>query len=218
MKSSFTTTLFGERVGRVRDLRGFTNRSLIPKDHNPSAAKVVENAGVEEVAAQSESLFGEIRRAFRYKRREIAFACEGAAASIRTPDFEVALTLTQHPELPGNYTFRTGISNLRSIEFARNEVFASIFEPFCDTVELAFPQPVDLEDAIDQIEEVDELAEYLDYDAQCTYLTLTFPKLVLEVRAQQMRFRLPGIGDLLRLLNETESAIEKLTDSDVLFR
>lgn len=217
MNSVFSTTLFGDLSGRVRDLRGFTNRSLIPKDHSPSAEKIIESAGAEEVSAQAESLFGEIRRAFRYKRREITFACEGADASVRTPDFDVTLALRQHPEIPGNYRLRTRVSNLSDADFILKEAFVSVFEPFCDTVELVSPKPIDLEDAIDRIEDVDELAEILDYDAQCTRLTLTFPKIVLEIRSQQMQFRLPGLGDLLQLLTETRSAIEKLTESEVVF-
>src|SRR5690625_2524344 len=216
MSSTFQTILFGHATGPIENLSGFLSHHRKPEAHTPAAAEFIESIGSEDVSDRAEKMFGEIRRAFRYKRRELEFASEKGSASIRTPDLEVLFTLLQHPESAAEYRLRTEVGEFRKQDLIRRDSFLSIFEPHCDTVSLISSKAVDLEDLIDRIEEVDELVDYLDYDVHCTELTLAFPTLSLTIFSNEMRFRLPVDRNLRKLLIETEKAVEQLSKTGLL--
>jgi hypothetical protein len=203
--------LRGESVGRVKDLGGFTRFHREPEDHTAPTRRFVQLAGSQEVAERGELLFTAIRKGFRYKRKEIALACDEGGASIKTPDFDVTITLEQDEADAGAYRLVTDVGSFRRPDIVTADHFIALFAPYCQAVTIRFAQPMDLEAKIDQIEENGNLAEFLDYDSACSWFSLRLPQLVVEVTAEQMICRLPpGQGDLGRLIAQTDSALKRL--------
>jgi hypothetical protein len=205
------TTLRGEATGRVQDLPGFTRFHRPPEDHSPRARGFVQAAGSQEVAERASRLFTSIRTGLGYKRREMALACDGGGASIVTPGFDVTLTLEQDPKVAQDYRLLTEVSAFRRHNIVNTPQFLAVFSGCCDTVLIRFANPLDLAEKIDRIEEIDELASFLDYDPQCAWLTLRLPHLLVEMTALQITCRLPGEGNLGQLITQTQAALERLS-------
>lgn len=204
-------SLLGEVTGPVKDLFGFGKTCRAPEEHNARNSGFIRRAGSENVAEAAEGLFKEIRAAFHYKRKQLEVVCDEGGASIKTPDFDVTLTLDQDSAVAANYSLATEVSGFRTPEIVHAPHFLNLFSSRCDRTVLAFDRPISLEDKIDEIEENDELARCLDYDVACSYLTLRLPRLVVEVTAQRMVCRLPGERNLGLLIAQTQEAISRLS-------
>lgn len=204
------TSLLGEVSGRVKDLSGFSRSHREPEEHSPRALRFVQIAGTRDVADRAGILFSAIRKTFRYKRKEISLVCDEGGASIETPDFDVTLTLEQDPVEVTNYRLVTEVDHFRRPEIVVTAPFSTLFGPYCDRVAIAFGNPIDLEAKIDLIEENRALADFLDYDSACTWFSLKLPGLLLQVTPSQMVCRLSAGGDLARLIEETQAALERL--------
>lgn len=209
------TSLRGERIGRVRDLTGFTRFHRDPEEHGPRARDFVQKAGSENVAEQATLLFQSIRKGFRYKRKEISLACDGGGASIKTPDFDVALTIDQDPKVAANYRITTEVAGFRNADIVDRPHFTGLFAAFCDRVVIDFANPIDMEDRIDAIEENDDLAECLDFSPDYSWLVLRLPRLVVEVTPSRMTCKLPGEGNLGELIAQTQEALHRLSGAGV---
>lgn len=209
------TTLRGETTGSVKELRGFLAFHREPDDCGPRARRFVQLAGSQDVADRAAQLFDGIRRTFGYKRRELTLTCDEGGASIKTPDFDATLTLIQDPEFAARYRLTIELSGFRREQILESEEFAALFNAYCDTAAIAFARPIDLKAKIDQIEEHDDLAALLDYDASCSWLTLRLPRLVIEVTRWQMTFKLPEDNNLRELIGQTRTALTRLAGAGV---
>ena len=89
------SSLAGEIQGRVRELRGYKKPKQPLSSHSPWERSFVEQAGEAEVGEQATEIIDQIRSSFRYKRKDLSFSNEGARASIKGPDFDVHVSLTQ---------------------------------------------------------------------------------------------------------------------------
>lgn len=205
------TLLRGEISGNVRDLSGFLGFHREPEDCSLRAQRFVQQAGTQDLADRATDLFNQIRRTFSYKRKELALDCDEGGASIKTPDFDATLTLTQAPEIPAIYRITLELSSFRNPEILATNAFSSLFNSRCDTAVMLFAKPIDLPARIDQIEEQDALAALLDYDAACSWFTLRLPRLVITVSTSHMLFKLPGENDLSLLIDQTKAALAQLT-------
>ena len=74
----------------------------------------------------------------------------------------------------------------------KDERFIHCFNDHCDQIMITFPKVIDLSNIIDQIEEIEEFANYLDYapDARSFDLKLNDQDLHIQVTEMQMSFRL----------------------------
>lgn len=202
--------LLGCVTGPVTELEGFPQGFRPPEERNARNRSLVQRAGSAKVAAAAETLFRELRLALRYRRKQLEFACDEGGASIRTPDFDVVLTLDQDPEAAGNYRLTTEVSRFRTPEIPEGSSFVELFASRCDRVAINFGQPLSIGEKVDEIEENDDLAQFLDYDAACTWLTLRLPQLIVEVTPQRMICRLPGERNLAALIAQTQQALTRL--------
>ncbi|NQY31982.1 MAG: hypothetical protein HRT56_02265 [Coraliomargarita sp.] len=78
-----------------------------------------------------------------------------------------------------------------------------------------FEQAVDLDSKIDRIEEIDSLADCLDYAPDASEFELKLPSLDLRisVTSTQMSFQLLTLSNLGKLLECSQKAFEILTEA-----
>jgi len=212
------SSLSGEIKGPVRGLSGYRKPGQPLSSHNQWEQSFVENAGQNEVASQAETIYTQIRESFRYKRKDTSFSNDGPVASIRTPDFDVNVSLMQHPEVADQYLLRTDVVSIRRPEVVDDPKFLNIFTRYCDRVVFGMMAGLDLEAKIDEIEEVESLAGAIDYDPDCTAFTLRPPKsgIVIHATSDRIVFSLERGGDLKALLAKTRDALSKLADDKIL--
>jgi len=197
-------------------LGGFQKHHHVPDGHNDAAQSFVRKAGQPDVKAAADSLYNDIKSLFGYKRREFDYSCEDGFAWLKTPDFDLQIRVDQCPEDPKNYVLTTEIVALHSETIATDERFHACFTNHCDLVMVEFATPVRVEDKIDLIEDMPELAGALSYEPDGSAFELKLPKLDLLIRVNEsaMTFQLLTLRNLGKLLDHSQKAFDILADCD----
>ncbi len=209
--------LTGEIRGRVRELRGYTKPKTPLATHNDWERDFVEKAGSGEVSAHATEIFEKLRESFRYKRKDLSFTNITSTASIKGPDFDVNISLSQDPDDAEKYLLTTEVRSFRNSTVIDDPNFIAIFTKYCKKIVFELDANLDLESKIDDIEENDALAEHLDYDPECTEFTLRLPEpgIVIHATGDRMVFTLDSQGDLKLLLGNTQKAFAQLAGSSI---
>lgn len=209
--------LTGEMRGRVKDLKGYSKPKSPLCNHNDWERSFVESAGARDVTEQATSIFELMREAFRYKRKDLSFSNVGPTASIKCPDFDVNISLSQDPDDAERYFIATEVRSFRNPLIVEDVSFLAIFTKYCSRVVFEMAGFLDLEAKIDDIEEIDALAEHLEYDPECTEFTLKLPDAGINIHAteKQIVFALDRHGDLKQLLGNTQKAFAKLAGNRI---
>lgn len=211
------SSLRGEVCGPVRKLSGFQKANRIPDSHSSAADAFVRRAGHEEVKAQADAIHETLRAQFGYKRKEISHVCEDGGATIKTPDFEVNLSIAQAADDPAGYVLTTEVGAIRRPEIVADDAFGNAFSSYCNSVLIVFSARLDLADKIDEIEGVAAFKAHLDYKPDCSAFTLNLPapRLRIHVTAERMTLSSPATRDIKTLLANTQNALAALGGSGV---
>lgn len=209
--------LTGEVRGRVRELRGYSKPKTPLATHNDWERDFIEKAGTAEVTAHATDIFEQLRDSFRYKRKDLSFTNVASTASIKGPDFDVNISLSQDPDDAEKYLLTTEVRSFRNSDVIDHPNFLAIFTKYCQRIVFELESKLDLAAKIDDIEEIDALAEHLDYDPECTEFTLRLPKPGIIIRATDDRivFSLDAHGDLKMLLGNAQKAFAQLAGNHI---
>tara|TARA_B100000614_G_scaffold145966_1_gene129732 strand:- start:92 stop:814 length:723 start_codon:yes stop_codon:yes gene_type:complete len=207
--------IVGSTLGRIRKLGGYQKHHHVPDSQNDAAQNFVRKVGQADVKAAADQLYGDIRSLFGYKRREFDYSCEDGFAWIKTPDFDLQIRVDQCSEDPKNYILTTEIVALHTDAIAADERFHACFTHHCDQLVVDFAMPVQVEDKIDAIEDIPELADALTYDPDGSAFELKLPQLdlLIQVNESGMTFSLLTLRDLGKLLDHSQKAFDILASA-----
>lgn len=187
----------------------------MPDGHHDAAQSFVRKIGQDDVKAAADRLYMDIRELFGYKRRQFDYSCEDGFALIKTPDFDLQIHVNQCVEDPKNYRLITEITALHSEAIAADERFHTCFTHHCEQLVVDFPSPINVDDKIDAVEDIDALADCLEYapDGSRFELKLIDLDLLIKVTESQMTFRLLTLRNLGKLLKHSQKAFDILTEA-----
>ena len=203
-------------MGRIRKLSGYQKHHHVPDGHSDAAQSFVRKAGHPDVKAAADRLYEDIRSLFGYKRRDFNYSCEEGFAWIKTPDFDLQIRVDQCAEDPKNYLLATEIVALHNDAIAADARFHACFTHHCDQLVVDFASPVRVEDKIDAIEDIPELADVLTYEPDGSAFELKLPELDLwiEVDESAIRFSLLTLRNLGKLLDHSQKAFDILARAE----
>ena len=203
-------------TGRVRRLGGFQKHHHVPDGQSEAARTFVRRIGQDDVKAAADTLYADIRGLFEYKRRDFDYTCEDGFAWIKTPDFDLHIRIGQCEESPKNYRLTTEIVTLHSADILSEERFHRCFTDHCDRLVVDFARPVQVEDKIDIIEDIPDLADALSYEPDGSAFELKLPKLdlLIQVNESKMTFSLLTLRNLSKLLEHSQKALDILSDCE----
>lgn len=207
------TTLKGAETGAVRRLQGFIkSRHKEPDRLSDAAERFICNVGHDNVKQHAEQIYGKVTKAFGYKRKDVSYDCEDAQATIKTPDFDVTITIKQDEDDPGGYVITTEVGVFRRPQVIGETPFLDTFSSTCDRVVIDLARPIEIYNTIDAIEENEELAKHLEYAPNGDWLTLSLPQtqIVMHVTATTITCTRQKGGDLKLLLKGTAASFALL--------
>lgn len=212
MTSIHQSRIVGSVDGRVRKLGSYQKHHHVPDSHSEAAQTFVRQAGHPDVKDAADRLYADIRSLFGYKRRAFDYSCEAGCAWIKTPDFDLQIRVDQSAVDPRNYTLSTEIVALHTDAIAADDRFHACFTHHCDRLVVEFAAPIQLEDKIDAIEDIPELAEALTYEPDGSAFELKLPDLDLRIEVDEMaiRFSLLTLRNLGKLLDHSQKAFDIL--------
>jgi hypothetical protein len=208
------TRLVGTVDGRVRRLKGYQKSHHLPDGHHPAAQAFVRKVGHENVKEIVDQFYTDIRSLFGYKRREFHYTCEDGFGCIKTPDFDLQVRIDQCPLDAKNYQLTTEITALHHPEITNDDRFHACFTHHCETLIVEFPGSINIDEKIDAIEDIDEIAQYLTYEPDGSAFELRLIPLDLEIKVteSEMTFQLLTLRNLEKLIDHSQKAFEILTE------
>jgi len=208
-------SVYGRQRGEVRRLSGYQKTHRVPDRHSQAAEQFIQRIGQPELTELSESVHSTLRSCFDYKRKEMDYSAEEGLTVIKTPDFEVILLMEQDEEDESSYCLSIRVGALQRPEVVLEDTFAEAFGTYTETLAIDFPEPVNVEDKIDQIEEIPELAKFLSYQPEGTSLMLELPEAGMRVsmNTDRMTFRLIGQRHLGQLIKNVEQTLATMANS-----
>lgn len=203
-------------LGRIRKLSGYQKHHHVPDGHSDAAQNFVRKAGHLDVKAAADQLYSDIRSLFGYKRREFDYTCEDGFAWIKTPDFDLQIRIDQCLEDAKHFVLTTEIVALHTDAIAADERFHACFTHHCDQLVVEFACPIRVEDKIDALEDIPELAEAMTYEPDGSGFELKLPKLGLRIQVDEskMSFSLLTLRNLEKLLDYSQKAFDILARAE----
>ena len=204
--------LIGSTLGRIRKLGGYQKHHHVPDGHTEAAQNFVRKVGQAEVKEAADSLFINIRSLFGYKRRDFHYTCEDGFAWIKTPDFDLQIRVDQCLHDPKNYLLTTEIIALHTETIATDHRFHNCFTQHGENLIVEFASPIQVQDKIDTLEDIPELAKAMTYEPDGSAFELKLPKLDLHIQIDEssITFSLLTLRDLGKLLDHSQKAFDIL--------
>ena len=196
-------SLAGRVEGEVRRLAGFDKkRHVVPDQVNGATsgflAKLSEGALLEE----AEELFQAARRAFGYKRKEIALAAGAGFARLEAKEFTLELRYALLEEDPSRYFVESELVSVSSKDLLGSDPLNVALGARFDRLRCGLSQGVSVEAVIDAIEEDRSGEMEVDYPSDCSECLVRLAgvpgEIMIDGALFELRFgRLVRAGDLL---------------------
>lgn len=173
MSQNSTISFVAEQQVAIKELKGVT------KSANASIAKGLVNQkylndlAQEELDADLDVVFTELKSAFKFKRKELtAHGPEDGMGWITTPFFVYEVSIVLHEEALRNATLRRSVREIGDADVITGPAFSGVFGNRFDRLEVVSQNTLDLEAIIDQIEDAESSEVDLDYDKDITHCTI----------------------------------------------
>jgi hypothetical protein len=144
----------GESRGRVKNLSGFQKNFKVPEAATPSAQKWIYRMAADGLRAQIEETYNALREHLGFKRKDLesTVGADGLGF-IRTPSFDVSLSVSLDPDDPSSVIWRHEVSSVSDPDVLRTDGFRRIFGKSLNTLQFDFEKAIDVEELVDRIED-----------------------------------------------------------------
>ena len=165
---------FAEDEHSIRQLSGFIKKThRVPDRVSQSSESFISTLAAAEVKEDLDGVHSALRAAFRFKRKEMECSVAAGGGSIVTPFFDYEVTVTQHPENPGEVCWLRQVVNIREPDTIVADAFESAFGDTFDTLEFTPGDALEIDSIVDQIEDLGDDAITVEYDTSMAWCTIT---------------------------------------------
>jgi hypothetical protein len=162
-------SFIGRAGGAVKGLCGFRKgHHRVPDVTNATTNGFLGKLCANELQAEAEALFRDVRVGMSYLRKEISLHVAAPVALLTARDFAVEIVYALEERAPARYETVTTLRGLRDAQVARQEKFGHIFARRFSEISFALRRGVQVEAVIDAIEALggrDGLA--VEYPSDC---------------------------------------------------
>lgn len=212
-------SLFRRRHLSIRRLAGFHRGLRVPEFINDAARQFAAKVAEDDIRDALKEIRDRIRNEFRLKRRELIVdgPTEGGG-TIRTPFFCFTIEIMLSADDPKKVLWIERVADISDSRKVDSKAFDAVFPATFDTIEVSLPMQVSIESLVDRIEEVDDPRITLDYDLDCTCLTLAMKGVSGEIEISDRALRIVRSKPVRpRLLLRSLSQMEQIFTSGDIF-
>lgn len=194
-------------------LAGWKKTYRIPDRFSSESEAFVASCATDQIRADLDEYFAKLRNAFGLTRRELQTNdADGGCGTIVTPFFTYTVQVQLKAEELEEVRWTRVIDRITHYDMIESAPFAEVFDEVFDTVQVAFPKLIVVEDFIDAVEsaKIPELA--IEYDRGATYCDLLLKgensRITLTPRSLSIVHRLPiPTGKLLKALDSIRRVV-----------
>ena len=178
--------LVQKQRSRIRDLSGFLKTHRIPTDDSDRARVFVGRIATDEINGDLDERFAVFRRELGLKRTQMQVSdADGGVGFIRTPNFTYQLSIGLDADDSSQAVWRRQVADFRDPAPLLADDFSRVFGTMFDTVEFVPPEPIEIEEFIDQMEDSPSDDLRLDYDRSATWCRVSNTTLNAEMTIEQ---------------------------------
>lgn len=157
----------------LRKLSGWKKHYRIPDRYSDATEAFAAECAAAEIGMELDRLYDKLRRAFRFARRDLT-ACEprDGTGTIITPYFSYSVAITLNRDRLDEVVWSRAVDAIKVPEQLASRAFGETFDGVFDSVRLALPVAVNIEDFLDAVEAAEIPNLTLDYDRSATYCRL----------------------------------------------
>jgi hypothetical protein len=176
-------TFIGDRVCPVKNLLGFKKGHGIPDRVNMSSHTFIAKLAEEELTADLNHMFKQLRTAFAFKRTQMQVVdAKDGTGTIATPSFSYSISVDQDQVIPANAVWRRTLESIKDSDCLFTDAFSVVFDGMFNTLQYRTDCPVDMERLIDGLEDLDDKRIEIEYDHDVTECNLTIEGIAANIQ------------------------------------
>ncbi len=165
-----------EVAAGLRSLSGWKKGFRIPDHYSDSAERFVTGLAGDELRKDLDGVYAKLKSAFGFVRRDLdASDPMDGSATITTPHFNYSVAVSLNPANLEEVIWSRSVNAIKSPGQVTSSAFGEVFDGVFDTLELARPGLMNVEEFIDAAEAAKIPGVKIDYDRECTYCKLDLP-------------------------------------------
>ena len=162
-------SLVKNRTRAIKTLPGFNKKThRIPDEVSDWSEKLAAELTEEEVKAELNEVYKKLRKELSLRRAEMKVSQEQGTGAIDTPYFQYSIVVSINPDNPAEIIWRQQVTDIRDQIQVLSEPFANVFKDVFVSVEYRPVEPINIDDLIDRIEELEDDRIELNYDIDAT--------------------------------------------------
>jgi hypothetical protein len=207
--------------GRIINLPGFNKKKghFVPGTYDFYTQSFVKKISSSEIEEEINQYANDIREGLRYKRKQAEPEIDSGLASINTPDFDFIIKIEQSEKENDKFIKTIMVENFKNSDIIFNTKFNSIFDCKFKTIQFNFKKPINLEDIIDKIEDLNNPKIVPIYDSvnitECKIDIKDLPLKII-VRRESLSVETHDLNSPKKLIVIFESAKKELNAKRIL--
>lgn len=143
-----------ETTAAVRELTEFRKSFSLPTKAGSASRKFVQRLAAADIRSELDRVTELSRERFGYRRRDLTVvAGQDGTGSLRTPDFEFAISVDLDPSDPTRLVWRRELGRFSDLDFARSTEFGAGFGPAYDQLVFELARPLNVVEFVDRLED-----------------------------------------------------------------
>ena len=197
--------LLDESTRPIERLNGFQKFHRIPDSSSVSNLQFLHQIATEDLETDLQKTFANLKKAFRFKRREIAVSGPlDGGGMIETPffNYEINVLFSEHDN--SRMVSRAAISNIREPNQVLSEAFQQTFGNRFSILEVSTSSPLNIGAIIDHVEDSNIESATVDYDKDVTWCEIRVPNVQACVKIR---------NNSIRIVRLVESSPQRLLET-----
>lgn len=191
-KAQLRKVLFsGVKAGSVKSLSGFKKGShSVPKAYGKSTKDFVRGIGQQDLEDYVNGIFSGMKKAFKYKLRDIDSSIGNGDARLIGNDFTVYVTLELNPEDVSEYLLKTEVTEIQTPEVIVSQAFNDLFSNTFDSLTFQSTSKFKIKGLIEEVEDLQNGDISIDYPADLSSCTIKIKGLNASIVVEDSEFRI----------------------------
>ena len=175
--------LLGREYRPVKSLDGFRKGYRVPDVADERNSSFIAGLARPEIEEALQEIHAGVKDAFKVKRRELQIVFpEDNVGIVETPRFHFEYRIELDSDDPSRIEVSRRLYEVADAGFFADPSVPEVFGAF-DVLEYDPPAPIDLEDLVDRVEDMEDDRITVEYDYELTHAVVTFVELKVRFRA-----------------------------------
>jgi hypothetical protein len=208
---------------KIRNLSGWKKGLQVPDQFNNATNQFVASLAKVELKKDLDMVFGKLKEAFKFTRRDLdAAETLDGTGTITTPFFAYSVTVELDSKDLERVVWTRSVAAIRNPAQVSSKAFANVFDGIFNRLEFSLPSDLKVVDFIDAVEAAEAPGMEIRYDRECTYCELQLPNCdgtisvspsslsIVHARPEKVKSLIDSFENVIRLIGGQSTPLNAL--------